>query len=203
MLDWRNSKGFTKIRMHLKVHKIGKNIAAISLVAMFFSCTNNSNEVRNLLLTKNQPISIAINVNPYIYKDSGRVTSKFTTPLLEDFSNRVNHPYKKFPKGIILVTFSNHGLDSITIKGDFCLTYTKTLISELKGNVEIFNHTDKSKLTTSQLFWDQNTDYLFSEKKFTLTSPDNIIHGVGFESKKDLSKFLAKQTSSQHLLNEK
>ena len=61
----------------------------------------------------------------------------------------------------------------------------------------ILNHTDNSKLETEQLFWDQNTDYLFSEKKFTLTSPDNVINGVGFESKKDLSKFLAKQTSGQ------
>jgi len=202
MLDWRNCKSFKKIEMNFSTHKILKNIAAISLVAMFFSCTNNSNEVRNLLLTKNQPVSTAIGVNPYIYKDSGRVSSKFITPLMEDFSNRVEHPYKRFPKGIVLVSYSNNGLDSITIKGDFCLSYTKTLISELKGNVEIFNHTDQSRLVTAQLFWDQNTDYLFSEKKFTLTSPDNLIHGIGFESKKDLSKFLAKQTSSQHLLNE-
>ena len=66
----------------------------------------------------------------------------------------------------------------------------------------IVNHTDSSTLNTEQLFWDQNTNYLFSEKKFTLTSPDNVINGVGFESKKDLSKFLAKQTTSQHILNE-
>ena len=187
--------------MGLPTYKIYKNIAAISLVAMFFSCTNNSNEVRNLFLIKNQPVAIAIEMN-HIYKDSGRVTSRLITPVLEDFSNRVEHPYNKFPNGIILVSYSNDGNDSITIKGDFCLTYTKTLISELKGNVEIFNHTDKSKLITEQLFWDQNTDYLFSEKKFTLTSPDNVINGIGFESKKDLSKFLAKQTSSQHILNE-
>lgn len=188
--------------MNFSAHKIGKNIAAIGLVAMFFSCTNNSNEVRDLFLTKNQPVSTTIGVNPFVYKDSGRVTSKFITPLLEDFSNRVEHPYNRFPNGITLVSYSNNGLDSITIKGDFCLTYTKTLISILKGNVEIFNHTDQSKLLTEELFWDQNTDYLFSEKKFTLTSPDNVINGIGFESKKDLSKFLAKQTSSQHILNE-
>ena len=43
---------------------------------------------------------------------------------------------------------------------------------------------------------------LYSEKKFTLTTPDDVINGVGFESKKDLSKFLAKQMSSQHTLKE-
>ena len=201
MLDWRNSKGFKKIEMNFLTHKMSKNIAAISLVAMFFSCTNNSNEVKNLFSTKNLPIGVVKDMF-HVYKDSGKISSKLITPLLRDFSNRRNHPYNEFPKGIILISYSNNGLDSITIKGDFCLTYTKTLISELKGNVEIYNHTDKSKLITEQLFWDQNTDYLFSEKKFTLTSPDNVINGIGFESKKDLSKFLAKQTSSQHILNE-
>jgi len=202
MLDRRNCKGFKKIGMNFNTHRISKNIAAISLVAMFFSCTNDSNEVKNLFLTKNLPIAEGKDIF-HVYKDSGKITSKLITPLLREFSNRRDHPYNEFPNGIVLVSYSNNGLDSITIKGDFCLAYTKTLISELKGNVEIFNHTDKSKLITTQLFWDQNTDYLFSEKKFTLTSPDNVINGIGFESKKDLSKFLAKQTSSQHILKEK
>jgi LPS export ABC transporter protein LptC len=187
--------------MRFRTHKIYKNIAAISLVAMFFSCTNNSNDVQNLFLTKNQPIATSVGMN-YIYKDSGRVTSKIIASLVLDFSNREEHPYNEFPDDIILISYSNKGKDSITIKGDYCITYTKTLISELKGNVVILNHTDKSKLVTDQLFWDQTTDYLFSEKKFTLTSPDNVINGIGFESKKDLSKFLAKQTTSEHIINE-
>jgi LPS export ABC transporter protein LptC len=187
--------------MRFSTHIILKNIAAISLVAMFFSCTNDSEQVKNLFFTKNLPVGVAVDVN-HIYKDSGRVTSKLITSLLLDFSNRTDHPYNEFPNDIILISYSNKGKDSITIKGDYCITYSKTLISELKGNVVIVNHTDSSTLNTEQLFWDQNTNYLFSERKFTLTSPDNVINGVGFESKKDLSKFLAKQTTSQHILNE-
>jgi LPS export ABC transporter protein LptC len=187
--------------MSFSTHIIYKNIAAISLVAMFFSCANNSNDVQSLFLIKNQPVGIAKDLN-HVYKDSGRVSSKLITATLLDFSNRTTHPYNEFPEGIVLVSYSNNGKDSITIKGDYCLTYTKTLISELKGDVWILNHTDKSKLHTEQLFWDQNTDYLYSEKKFTLTTPDDVINGVGFESKKDLSKFLAKQMSSQHTLKE-
>lgn len=187
--------------MNFSTHIIYKNIAAISLVAMFFSCTNNSNDVQNLFLIKNQPVGIAKDLN-HVYKDSGRVTSKLITSMLLDFSNRTAHPYNEFPEGITLISYSNNGKDSITIKGNYCLTYTKTLITRLKGNVWILNHTDKSKLHTEQLLWDQNTDYLYSEKKFTLTTPDDVINGVGFESKKDLSKFLAKQMSSQHTLKE-
>lgn len=187
--------------MRLHTHISIKNIVTISLVAMFFSCANNSDQVKDLFLTKNMPVGVAKDTY-HVYKDSGLITSKLITPLLKDFSNRKEHPYNEFPDGLVLISFTNNGKDSITIKGDYGLSYSKTLISELKGNVVIINHKDKSKLETEQLFWDQNTDYCYSEKKFTLTTETDVVNGIGFESKKDLSKFLAKKTTSQHLINE-
>ena len=186
-----------KFYSHINV----KNIAASCIVAMFFSCGNNSKEVNNFLITRNLPIGVAKNTK-HIYKDSGRVTLKLITPLLKDFSNRTEHPYNEFPEGIKLITFENKEGDSITILGDYALTYTKTLISELKGDVVIVNHKDQSKLYTDQLFWDQNTDYFFSERKFKYTNPTDTIYGVGFESKKDLSKFSAKQTTGALTIKE-
>jgi LPS export ABC transporter protein LptC len=187
--------------MNFSSKKINKNIVTISLVAMFFSCTNTSNEVRDFLSTKNLPVSISKNI-AHVYRDSGRTTSKLFTPLLKDYSNRVDHPYNEFPEGLKLISFENNGKDSITILGDYCISYSKTMITELKGNVVITNHTDQSQLFTEQLFWDQNTDYFFSEKKFRLISPDNDIKGVGFESKKDLTKFLAKKLSGEVITKE-
>ena len=185
--------------MNFSSKKIYKNIVAI-IVAMFFSCTNNSNEVREFFSSKNLPIGIAKDI-AHVYRDSGRTTSKLFSPLLKDFSNRVEHPYNEFPEGIKLVTFENIN-DSLTILGDYAISYSKTLITELEGNVVIINHTDQSKLYTDQLFWDQNTDYFFSEKKFTLTNPTDTIKGTGFESKKDLTKFLAKKLSGELITKE-
>tara|TARA_R110001592_G_scaffold122858_1_gene330073 strand:+ start:7703 stop:8269 length:567 start_codon:yes stop_codon:yes gene_type:complete len=187
--------------MKFSYKKIFKNIVIISVVAMFFSCINNSNQVRDFFSAKNLPVGVAKDI-AHIYRDSGRTTSKLYAPLLKDFSNRVNHPYNEFPEGIKLITFENNRKDSITILGDYAISYSKTMITELKGNVVIINHTDQSKLYTEQLFWDQNTDYFFSEKKFRLISPDNNIKGIGFESKKDLTKFLAKKISGDIITKE-
>jgi len=201
MLDWRNCRSSSKIKMNFSSKKTCKNIVAVSLVAMFFSCTNNSNEVREFLSAKNLPVGVAKNI-AHIYRESGRTTSKLFSPLLKDYSNRVSHPYNEFPEGLKLITFENNGKDSTTILADYSISYSKTMITELKGNVVIMNHTDQSKLYTDQLFWDQNTDYFFSEKKFRLISPDNDIKGVGFESKKDLTKFLAKKLSGELITKE-
>lgn len=167
---------------------------------MLFSCSNNTKEVRDFLASKNLPVSIAKNAF-HVYKDSGRITSKLITPLLYDFSNRKQHPYNEFPKGIEIVNFE--GKDSVTITGDYALSYSKTLISEIKGNVVVVNPKEHSKLKTEQLFWDQKTNYFFSEKAFTLTTLKDTIYGVGFECKENLSKYLAKKTTGRLVTSEK
>lgn len=171
-----------------------KSIAVFTITVMLFSCTNNTQEVRDFLASKNLPIGIAKDAF-HIYKDSGRITSKLITPLLHDYSNRKEHPYNEFPKGIKIINFE--GIDSVTITGNYALSYSKTQVSEIKGNVVVINHTEKSKLETEQLFWDQNTSYFFSEKAFTLTTLKDTIYGVGFECKEDLSQHLAKKATGR------
>lgn len=170
---------------------IQKSIALVVLTVVLFSCSNNTQEVRDFLASKNLPIGVAKDAF-HVYKDSGRITSKLITPLLHDFSNRKKHPYNEFPEGIKIVNFE--GKDSVTITGNYALTYSKTAVSEIKGNVVVLNHTEKSRLETEQLFWDQNTQYFFSEKAFVLSTLKDTIYGIGFECKENLSKHLAKKT---------
>lgn len=177
-------------------------IATIGLVAMFFSCTNSAKEVRDFLADKNKPIGAAKNID-HVHKDSGRISNKLKTPLLLDFSNRKEHPYNEFPKGVKIVTISKDGKDSTTITGSYALSYNKTQVSEIKGNVVIINHTDNTKLETNQLFWDQKEKYFFTEDGFRLTTKRDTINGFGFESKQDLSKWIAKDITGDVRINQK
>ena len=180
------------MKKHIEI--VFKSIAVVYSIAMLFSCTNNTQKVRDFLADKNLPVGIAKNAF-HVYKDSGRITSKLITPLLRDFSNRKQHPYNEFPDGIRIINFNNKGKDSVTITGDYALSYSKTQVSEIYGNVVVYNHSEKSKLETEQLFWDQKTKYFVSEKAFVMYKGNDTIIGVGFECKEDLSKHLAKKTT--------
>ena len=59
------------------------------------------------------------------------------------------------------------------------------------------NHTDLSRLETEELFWDQKTNYFVSETAFSLMKQNDTIYGIGFESKDDLTKHLAKKTTGK------
>ena len=169
------------------------NIATILLVAMFFSCGNELKEVQDFLAEKNLPIGVAKNIYT-IQTDSGLVKTKLIAPLLHDFSNREDHPYTEFPEGLMVVTYDKNG-DSVVLIADYSITYTNTNISEVKNNVNITNYADDTKLTTDQLFWDGNEHYIYTEKKFTLITKTDTIHGEGFESSEDLSKLNMKSVS--------
>lgn len=163
------------------------------LTVVLFSCTNNTQKARDFLADKNLPVGKSRDAF-HVYKDSGRITSKLETALMLDFSNRKEHPYNEFPEGIKIINFENKGSDSITITGDYALSYARTSISEIKGNVVVINHTDASRLETEQLFWDQKTNYFVSEEAFKLMKENDTIYGIGFESKDDLTKHMAKKT---------
>ena len=188
--------------MNLNSIYIYKSIAIIFLVAMFFSCTNNTKQVRDLLADKNMPIGIAKNAY-HTYKDSGRVTNRLITPLLHDFSNRKEHPYNEFPMGVEIRLIEKNGIDSTTITGNYSISYNKTAISEIKGNVVIINHTDKVILETNQLFWDQKEKYFFTEDGFRLSTPRDTINGFGFEANQDLTKWVAKDITGDLQANQK
>ncbi|WP_243739328.1 LPS export ABC transporter periplasmic protein LptC [Flavicella sediminum] len=187
--------------MYLTIINNLKNIVAIFMVAMFFSCVNNVKEVKDFLADKNLPVGESENVR-YVYKDSGKVVTRLNTPLLYDFSNRKEHPYSEYPEGVVIVTIDKTGTDSTTISGDYARSYTKTSISEIIGNVVVYNHTEKTKLETSQLYWDQKINYFFTEKEFKLTLDQDTIYGTGFESKHNLQNWVMKKTSGELFLKE-
>lgn len=167
---------------------------------MFFSCGNDIKEVQDFLAEKNLPIGAAKNVH-LIHTDSGRVKTILTAPVMHDFSNREAHPYTLFPDGVRLVSFDEKG-DSVILTADYSITFSKTNISEVKGNVSIVNPVENTKLLTSQLFWDSNEHYIYTEKEFTLITKLDTIQGEGFESNEDLSKVNMKSIKGSVYVNE-
>ena len=170
-----------------------KFFITLLLAALLFSCGNEIKEVQDFLAEKNLPIGVTQGVH-LIHTDSGRVKTKLITPLMNDFSNRKEHPYQEFPEGLEVTTYDIMG-DSVTLTGNYAKTYGKTLISEVKGNVVVTNHKDNSRLFTEQLFWDQKAHYIYTEQTFRLYRVMDTLKGSGFESNEDLTKRITNNLS--------
>ena len=66
--------------------------------------------------------------------------------------------------------------------------YSKTNIVDLIGDVIIKNH-DGSILKTSQIFWDPQQEWLFTEKKFDFKNDDYDIVGKRLDANRSFTIF--------------
>ncbi len=155
-----------------------KNSAAVLTAALFFSCTNNFNAVKKIGNSENKPIGEAETIN-LKYTDSGRVTSNLISPKMLDYSNRT-FPYREFPEGILLYLYDKQNNKS-TIISNYAISYEKTGLIDLQGNVKIATH-KKDTLFAEQLYYDQKKSWVFTNLPVTFRQGRDIINGRGFDS---------------------
>ena len=178
-----------------------KNIVVALLTTMFFSCKNSNKEINDFLADKNLPIGVAKTLY-HVYKDSGVVTSKMSAPLFYDYSNRKDHPYAEFPKGVKIVSIAKKSRDSVTVTGDYAISYTQTSLSEIIGNVVVVNHTEGSVMETKQMYWDQKANYFFTKHPFVIYTEQDTLRGVGFESDSSLRNWILSNTEGDFIVEE-
>ena len=152
---------------------------------MFFSCNNNYNQVQKMGISENEPIGVAENIN-LKYTNSGRVTANLISPKMLDYSNR-DFPYSEFTDGIILYLFDENNEKS-TIISDYAISYDKTKLIDLQGNVKIITNTNDT-LFAEQLYYhsDQKKEWVYTNKPVVFRQGLDIINGNGFDSNKDFT----------------
>jgi len=72
-----------------------------------------------------------------IYTDSAKVKAILYSDLNKDFTNQ-SFPYSEFPEGV-KITFYDNDLNETIVTSDYAITYNKTNIVNLIGNVVINN----------------------------------------------------------------
>ena len=175
-------------------------MVTISIVTMFFSCESDIQKVKKLNETSFIPTGEADSLN-LKYTDSGKIKSILVSQKMLDYSN-IKNPFTEFPKGIKVTMYDNAG-QTTTIVSDYAISYKKTDIIDLQGNVTITSH-DGKKLETSQLYFDQKNEWFFTEKHFKYTDEKGgFLQGPGVDFSKDFKIFNMQKSSGQVMSIEK
>ncbi|MEW5676886.1 LPS export ABC transporter periplasmic protein LptC [Flavobacterium enshiense] len=180
--------------MKTKFKHISFCIAAVFTVALFFSCEGNFKEVQSINRTTFAPTGEADNVN-LKYTDSGKIKAILVSPKLLDYSN-LKYPFTEFPKGIQVTLYDEKAQKSYAVS-DYAITYAKTDIIDLQGNVKITSH-DGKILETEQLYYDQKNEWFFTEKHFKFTdAAGGYLEGPGVDFSKDFKVFNMQNSQGQ------
>lgn len=166
-----------------KTHSIKNGVIALAMT-LFFSCTNNFQEVNKIGVSENEPQGVGININAK-RTDSGRVVANLISPKLLDFEYR-KFPYSEFPEGVTLHIFDEFN-QRTTIVSDYAIIYSETDVIDMQGNVIVSTHEGDS-LFADQLFFDQQKEWLFTNLPVRYKSKDYLTKGKGFDSDRDFTK---------------
>ena len=157
----------------------------IFIFIFLLSCEDNFQEIQNINSKNILPIGITENLK-LIYTDSAKVKAILYSDLNKDFTNQ-SFPYSEFPEGL-KITFYDNDLNETIVTSDYAITYNKTNIVNLIGNV-VINNFDGSELKTKQLYWDPEQEWLFTEEKFSFKNIDYDIIASRLDANRSFTIF--------------
>lgn len=166
-----------------------KSVVITLVVATFFCCENNFEDVKKVGVLQNQPMTQADNVDLKYTEYNGtkvRLVANLISPSLLDYSNR-SFSFSEFPKGIKLIVYSEEG-EKTTIFADYAISFDKTDIIDLQGNVRIATQ-KKDTLFTEQLYYNKKLEWVFTNAPIIFKRGSGLLHGNGFDSDKNFENY--------------
>ncbi len=160
-------------------------MVTVLAVTFFYSCDNGRKEAIQQSEPTGEPLAIAYNIR-MVYTDSLKVKAILTAPVHYDYTN-LSLNYSEFPEGLKVIFVDEFDREN-TITADRGILYNATSIIDLQGNVAL-NASDGSQLNTTQLYWDAEAEWIFTEKEFRFTNLDYDVEATRLDTNKEFTKF--------------
>jgi LPS export ABC transporter protein LptC len=166
----------------------------IFLLMVFHSCKNDIETINALTSDLKLPDQTAYNVE-IAYTDSGLLRVKIFASEVNSYKND-DDPYVEFTKGIRALFYDSAENEESYIQAGYAIFYEKKEVWEGRNQVIAENPRKGERLETDQIFWDQKTEKIYSEKFSKITNSDGVFYGEhGFEARQDLSQWKLKGSS--------
>jgi len=162
-------------------------VAVVVAVICFFSCSERPEQVEAITDRAKTPSLRATEVSTVI-SDSGITRYRMNAAEWLVF-DKAEEPYWEFPQGIYLEKFDINLEVDAEIQSKYAIYYEKKRLWDLRDSVNAVN-LEGEHFESDQLFWDENTERVYSDSKIKITQKDKIIYGYGFESNQSLTKYV-------------
>lgn len=158
-------------------------LPVILLIMILVSCENKIPVIpKSDLLTL--PSNSAKNFSS-VLTDSGKTQLIISAPILESY-DKASPPYSEFRSGIKVDVYNGKDTTVATVTSKYAKC-TSNNLWELRDSVIVINENNE-KLETELLFWNQEKDKIYTDRFVKITSENEDIQGIGFESDTHLSK---------------
>lgn len=160
---------------------------AMLLFCVFVSCSREVKEEVEIGFNPDSTYTMkAVDVVTLV-SDSGITRYKVQTREWYMFGE-ASEPYWYFPKKLHLEKFDSLFRVEASVDADTAYFYERHKLWKLIGNVRV-RSLQGEQFETSVLYWDQNSETIYSDRFIRITKGDFINTGQGFESNQALTQY--------------
>ena len=168
------------------------------LITLNFSCKNDLNSIIDINKFSKTPAAITENF-VLKYTDSAQTRAILDSPLNIDYTNQ-KFPYSEFPEGLNIKFYENQG-DSTNISADYGIVYYKTKMVSLVGSV-IIETSDGNNIKSSQIYWDPEQEWLFTEENIVFSSYEYDINAKMLDADRSFKLLKTGQLNGNFLFDD-
>lgn len=164
-------------------------IVLIAIVMLFFYTACDSKDKSMIDIKYDPETTPSMNTDSVttLISDSGITRYKLVTENWQVF-DKAEDPFWYFPKGIYIERFDSVFQVEAKILADTAWNFTDKRLWRLKGNVDIRNMEGEMFLS-DELFWDQQSQRVYSDKFIEIKRGVTELKGYGFESNQEMTEY--------------
>lgn len=153
---------------------------------MITSCQNDQKQFEKILLQDSINVDRATGVTLQ-YSDSAHTRVIVNAPVLLRVRDK-QAPKNIFPEGLTADFYNERQQQSSRMTARYGEEHTKEHKVYLRDDVKIWNNKNEL-LESEELNWDENSKQISSQKYVKITTPTQIIEGVGMKSNLDFTEW--------------
>lgn len=177
------------------------SIASIAGAMLFlWSCSNDPKQVAKMAHMDKIPMEVQKNFL-LTYSDSSFLRMKLRAPLAERYP-LAEEPYLEFNEGITVTFYNNQGQEDSRLVADYAVQYIEKHLWLAQGNVVVNNRNSGEQLNTEELYWDEKSETIYSDKFVKITTAEEIIMGEGFEADQGFTQYELSKVTGTIILDE-
>ena len=174
----------------------------IVLLGFGFCCFSACETAPESVVLEQFDEALEITILPDLeYSDSAVLKMRLKGPSLHYYRDN-SDPRQEFPDGIHVEFYNGDGQLSGVLEGKYGIRFERSKSAIVRDSV-VYKSVDGQVLETSELFWDEKTERIHTNKFFVLTGPGEIQMGQGFDANQDFTDIKFYSTNGEKEYEEK
>jgi len=166
-------------------------IGLLAVIAVLSACAKEVHLKTDAISDRaSMPILDASGVSTLI-SDSGVTRYRINAERWQVY-DKADPTYWEFTDGVYLEKFNEQMEVEASIRSDYAKYLDQQGLWELTGHVHAMNEAGE-EFDTPQLFWNQNTERVYSDSAISIRRATSTIVGIGFQSNQTMTEYVILQ----------